>query len=181
MGNKRNKLKIVWALCPTAEFLNMKTFIIVSLTPDPTVLWAVFISYAQARAHTHARLVMCLGFVTYLHHCCVTTAPPLLCCLIVSIHPRQLYLKPPSDISAHVSSPYSWDVYLYPSLLFLCSRVTGLSFFVVVAVAVNLSFGNLPICQAGVLHSPSHTKKGKKGGRKDNTKLQIEWSWIDQF
>lgn len=127
----------------------------------------VFISYAQT--HTHTRLVVCLGFVTYLHHCCVTTAPPLLCCLIVSIHPRQLYLKPPSDISARVSSPYSWDVYLYPSLLFLCSRVTGLSFFVV-AVAVNLSFGKLPICQAGVLHSPSHTKKGKKGGSKDDTK-----------
>lgn len=57
------------------------------------MLWAV--SSYHMHTHTHARLVVCLGFVTYPHHCCVTTVPPLLCCLIVSIHPRQSYLKPP--------------------------------------------------------------------------------------
>lgn len=128
--------------------------------------------------HTHTRLVVCLGFVTYLHHCCVTTVPPLLCCLIVSIHPRQLYLSPPptppliSPLRVQVSA---LEMFICTSLLFLCSRVTGLSFSVVVAVAVNLSFCNLPICQAGVLHSPSHTgeKKGNEGGRKDNTNYRL--------
>lgn len=67
------------------------------------------------------------------------------------------------------------------SLLFLWSCVTvffyNISFLVVVVnVAVNLSFGNLPICQAGVLHSPSHREK-KKGKEREEVKTTQNPDW----
>lgn len=71
--------------------------------------------------------------------------------------------------------------------LFVVPVLTGyLRFFVVVAVAV-CRFGNLPICQAGVLHSPSYTRKktsikminikGKEGG---GNQRQHKIEYIDQ-
>lgn len=153
----------------------MKTFIIVSLK-------VLIPQCCEPSLHiicTHTRLVVCLGFVTYLHHCCVTTAPPSLCCLIVSIHPRQSYLKP------QISSPrvpheslllrclfvplsvvslfpcYWFEFYLLSSLLLLTCRL-------VICRSAKLEFCTLPRTQK------KKKKKGKEGGSKDNTNLQIE-------
>lgn len=141
---RNNRLKIIKPFCPTRLFKT--TSIIVSLTPDPTMLWAISSYHMHSHTHTHTRLVVCFSFVTYLHHCCVTTVPPLLCCLIVSIHPRQsnlkkkptryplpllLLLRPPPNL--HPPPP---PVYLLSRCLFvplsvvsLFPCVTGFEFF----------------------------------------------------
>lgn len=113
-------------------FKNMKTVLIVFLgllipqCCDPSL------HIMHTHTHTRTRLVVCLGFVTYLHHYCVTRAPPLLCCFNVSIHQRPLYLKlrPPPHHSSPWYPPSSpLRCLVVTSLLFLCSPVTGLIFF----------------------------------------------------
>lgn len=167
------------------------------------MLWAVSSYHMHTHTHTHAWWCV-LGFVTYLHHCCVTTVPPLLCCLIVSIHLRQSYLKHPLPPLLFllfllcqvllfllpppypVTPPNTTTTTVYqrvPTLeMFICTSLCCFSVPVLLVwvfmssslLLLTLSFGKLPICQAGVLHSPSHTgKKNKKKKKKKGINKEV--------
>ena len=182
--------------CPTRLFKT--TSIIVSLTPDPTMLWAISSYHMHSHTHTRARLVVCFSSVTYLHHCCVTTVPPLLCCLIVSIHPRQSNLKknptryplpllrPPPNLHPPVYL-LSRCLFVPLSVVSLFPCVTGLSFFVVVAVAVKLVVlvnfcrsAKLEFCTLPRTQKTKKKKKIKKGNRgRKTTQIFTDWAITD--
>lgn len=145
------------------------------------MLWAIF-SYHIMHTRTPGGVFKPCNISTPLLQ---PSAPPSPCCLIVSIHVRQLYLKPsppPNLQGVRLPLPLCSDSALEMfictslSLSLCCFRVTGLSSFVVVAV----NFVVLVICRSAKLEfctvpRTQEFKKKKKKGKEGSSKDKMKW------